>query len=271
MAEKKTITMEKKILDYLEEFGINHFERTVYLLLAKTDVPMKVRDISIRLRINKVQIYRVLEKLQNKGLIEIVLEKPALFKAVPFEKVLTNFIHHRRRILDSIESEKNALTDYLKNTPKKRDDSFTTSEVYIVKGKRITDLAFEVSRKAKEVCMLTPISGLISTDLEGTYDGLDNYGVKFRFLIPSTPKAAKTEIKLLRKLNSYSNIAIRQVEIDCQISSFGTTDRQQSILFLNNLVMSEKVESVALVIENKLISKLMSAYFDELWASASSI
>jgi sugar-specific transcriptional regulator TrmB len=80
----------KRLLDTLKAFGLNRSDAKIYLHLAKKG-PQKAHDIRKETHITKQQIYPCLENLQKKGMVHSTLEHPALFYALPFDKVLDMF------------------------------------------------------------------------------------------------------------------------------------------------------------------------------------
>ena len=81
----------ERVLKTLEAFGLSQTESEVYLYLAKKG-PKNGREVANALRISKQQLYPSLKKLKNKGIISASLDRPALFSALAFEKVLELFI-----------------------------------------------------------------------------------------------------------------------------------------------------------------------------------
>ena len=63
---------EDKITPLLRGFGLTEKESEVYVFLAKSGV-QKAGEVSKRLRMHKAQVYRILEVLQSKGLVESTL------------------------------------------------------------------------------------------------------------------------------------------------------------------------------------------------------
>lgn len=77
----------KKLLETLEGFGFKQPDAKIYVFLAKRG-PHTAKDLETALKMPKWQIYNSLRNLQRKGTITTVLRRPALFSALPFEKVI---------------------------------------------------------------------------------------------------------------------------------------------------------------------------------------
>ena len=77
----------ERVLKTLEGFGLSRIDAEVYVYLAKKG-PKKGRELANALQVTKQQLYPSLKNLKNKGIVTANLERPALFSAVDFEKVL---------------------------------------------------------------------------------------------------------------------------------------------------------------------------------------
>ena len=90
--------MKSTLQETLKKFGVSEKEAEIYLFLGKKGA-VKLGTITEYLKMNRGQVYRSLKRLQKKGLIEIVLESPARFAAIPLEKVIDSFIRSKKDIL----------------------------------------------------------------------------------------------------------------------------------------------------------------------------
>ncbi len=84
------------MLKTLESLGLKHLDAEVYVYLAQND-PQKAIDIAEALETHKRQLYRTLRNLQRKGIVSASQDRPALFSAVSFDKVLDLFIQGNRQ------------------------------------------------------------------------------------------------------------------------------------------------------------------------------
>jgi len=92
----------------LESLGLKRLDAEVYVYLAQKD-PQKARDIAEALEMYKRQLYRSLESLQRKGIISASRNRPALFSAISFDKVLDQFIEANREKARHVEENKEQL------------------------------------------------------------------------------------------------------------------------------------------------------------------
>jgi sugar-specific transcriptional regulator TrmB len=77
----------QKVLNTLMSFGLKQSDAQIYVFLAKKG-PLTRKDLCAALSMPKPQVYPCLRNLQTKGLVIATIERPAMFSATPFEKVL---------------------------------------------------------------------------------------------------------------------------------------------------------------------------------------
>jgi sugar-specific transcriptional regulator TrmB len=77
----------KKLLETLVGFGFKQPDARIYVFLAKKG-PHTAEDLEASLEIPKWQVYKSLRNLRKKGTVTAFLHRPALFSAIPFEKVI---------------------------------------------------------------------------------------------------------------------------------------------------------------------------------------
>ena len=75
------------MLETLAGFGLKPSDAHVYVFLAKKG-PHTEKDLCNILTMPKHQVYQCLRNLENRGIVNATLERPAQFTAAPFEKVL---------------------------------------------------------------------------------------------------------------------------------------------------------------------------------------
>jgi sugar-specific transcriptional regulator TrmB len=95
-------------LKTLEGFGLSRMDAEVYVYLAKKG-PKKGRDLANALQVTKQQLYPSLKNLKNKGIVTASLERPVLFSAVAFEKVVELLIKIKVEQAKAIEETREEL------------------------------------------------------------------------------------------------------------------------------------------------------------------
>jgi sugar-specific transcriptional regulator TrmB len=98
----------ERVLKTLESFGLSRTDAEVYVYLAKKG-PKEGRELADALQITKQQLYPCLKNLKSKGIITVSLERPAMFSALAFEKVLELLIEIKVEQSKAISETKKEL------------------------------------------------------------------------------------------------------------------------------------------------------------------
>ena len=99
---------KERVLKTLEGLGLSRADAEVYVYLAKKG-PRKGRRLANDLQITKQQLYPSLRNLEKKGIVTVSLDRPALFSAVAFEKVLELLITIKMDQAKAIKETKKEL------------------------------------------------------------------------------------------------------------------------------------------------------------------
>jgi len=89
-------------------FGFKRSDAKIYVYLAKKG-PHNARDICDEMNLPKQQVYPCLEKLQNRGIVAATLQHPAIFRALPFERVLEMYAHSKMDEAKNAQQNKGEL------------------------------------------------------------------------------------------------------------------------------------------------------------------
>jgi len=96
------------MLKTLVSFGISQTDAEIYVFLS-TQGPHKGRSIADALRLYKQQLYRSLNRLQTKGIVNSTDEHPAVFSSISFEKVLDLFFEVKKEQADVLQESREEL------------------------------------------------------------------------------------------------------------------------------------------------------------------
>lgn len=106
-----------RVLELLKSFGFSSVEAEVYVFLAKAG-PSKGRDLISGLNIVKQQLYPILKRLKQKGIVTHSSEHPSLFKALTFEELLNLYAELNVERAKIIQKTKEELLDNWRNMKK---------------------------------------------------------------------------------------------------------------------------------------------------------
>ena len=78
---------QERVLESIMQLGLTEADAQVYVYLALNG-PQKAKQITQKMNLYKEQLYRSLKKLQKKDIVESTDPHPAVYSAIPFDKVL---------------------------------------------------------------------------------------------------------------------------------------------------------------------------------------
>jgi len=268
---------QESILKVLQEAGLSKREAEMYILLSKKGA-QGVRSVAATLRMDRVQVYRTLKSLQEKGVIEATLEAPTRFTAIPFETLLESLIKTRKNKVAELDAEKDQLIAYWKSI------SAQTPEYPLAKFRVITEqrgIYDEIIRMLKETkkefLELTTGSSLIKEDLAGISDAImdsarKNPKAEFKILADiskDTYTAIKQMIKRLNRRNL--NIQWRHIDSGSRLyPQFVIRDTEETILYSPPKDESAVFTQTAsgLWISSKIFASTLRESFMEMWNNA---
>jgi sugar-specific transcriptional regulator TrmB len=94
-----------KVLKILNQIGLPQQDAEVYLFLSLKG-PKKAEDLAISLQISHLELHIILKRLQEKG---FVAQVPALFIALPLERIMDIFAEARLKEAQDISEKKEII------------------------------------------------------------------------------------------------------------------------------------------------------------------
>jgi sugar-specific transcriptional regulator TrmB len=96
------------MVETLEKLDFKKQHAEIYVFLALNG-SKRAKNIADSLRTNKRQIYRILKKLQGRGIINTTSNRSAQYSAVSFDKVLDILIQANMEEANRIEERKGEI------------------------------------------------------------------------------------------------------------------------------------------------------------------
>ena len=199
--------MQEALIEKLEAFGLSAKEAHLYALLLKYG-PKTTGELAKLLHSYRVDVYRILETLAEKGMVEESVEKPTKYAAVSVEPALEAAMMRHAYELRWMEENRDEV---LKLANEYLSSDVLTNDLYtfkVIKGRSNTLATMEQLVKTAEERVLfisslggIPIlstSGLIEYFIDAT-----NRGVRVRYI---------TEI-LLRNIDSVREALVGGIEV----------------------------------------------------------
>jgi sugar-specific transcriptional regulator TrmB len=267
--------MDKYILAVLKDFGLTENESEVYIYLSKSCM-QKAGTISKRLNMHKAQVYRILNNLRRKGLVESTFEAPMRFEAVHFKSFLDLMIKTKREEIDLLEENKEELFAHWNSITCVDCPVFRSGRFMIIEGRNnLYSMFFQIIEKAKiEVLAVTEALGLIQTVRMGLFDVLEKNKTKFRFLTTITKDNLRKIKPILERLTTInSNFTVNHVDwVSGIFPHFIIRDNDEAIIFLapeKESLMDKKNETG--IWTDKPAVFYVKSFFETLWQKSTNI
>ena len=153
---------EEIVKRVLKNSGLTNKEAEIYIFLAKHSA-LKATEIAKLLRKDRAQVFRILQKLQTKGFVDVTLDFPTQCTVVPFESVLESIVKAKREEVVFIEKAKEDLLDYMK---RKRRSEPTLEKFVVIKGnKRVYAKIKQLVHNTKhQLSAVATVSSLMRVD-----------------------------------------------------------------------------------------------------------
>ena len=234
---------------------------------------LKGGDITKQLKIHKAQVYRTLKSLQKKGLVEVTLEYPARFTAVPFENLIDSFIKTKKQEVEQIEKTKNdLLSDW--NKISQNELVYSLEKFSVIEGtKKIFNKIVDMVKQAKrEIIMVSTFADVFRADRFGIFDTITPSNAKSKIQYNFLSQLSKQNLKIVKIFEADLNPTVNFRVMD---SSLGLTkfsrmvirDNEEILLFISeeNEPSATREKEVCLHTNCKAIIQSYLGVFNDLW------
>ena len=268
----------ESVLRFFGDIGFSDQESKVYLFLLNTD-GKKAREISQVLKIERVQLYRMLNNLQKRGLIECSFGHPAIYSAVPFEEVLNLMIASKKEEAKNLEGRKDELISQL-GSYRPENNKADENRFIVLEGRTYlySKISQMIHSAKKTVNVISSGRGVN----EAYHSGLFEEG----FYLPQKEKV------FFRFLTSFSTVAqhhreAKEVMAQAKQASmnfesricnfewgnflrFVLKDDDELLLFLKNSEITNSMDEndTGLWTTNKVLIQTFSIAFEHIWRNS---
>ena len=266
---------EETIKEILNEFGLTNREAEIYIFLAKYGVH-KGGEISKQTKLPKSLVYRVLKRLERKGVVETTLESPTRFTAMPFETVLEMNIKTKREEATLIEKRKKSLLEDWKNISR-TELKPELSRFKVIEGTRkiYRKIAEIVENTQKNLSAAVSITDFARTEQFGIVDLINakpmKSKIRFRFLTELSRQNLKAAKLLRAELNSGLDIKARNPDLRLAFPRMLLRDEEELLFFISPRKLSAGKREACIFTNNGSLVQAFSGVFEELWQNSTNI
>jgi sugar-specific transcriptional regulator TrmB len=248
----------------LRELGLTFSQARVYIGLVRLRDPTTARELSNIINIARQDVYQIVAELQKLGLVELIIGKPEMFKAIPLQETLTILMERRNRKMNALLSEASKL---LEKTPEKPEATIQQNnrQFIMIPEKEVLIHRIEktIETAQKSIRVITPWKELTQwlLLLDKCWNQVLERGVSIQWITEkqvnadSNPENIGAFLKKPRfKLKTVSNLAKKRLAI---------YDDKEA--FIATLSKANAAESPALWTNNPAIINILTDYFDTKW------
>jgi sugar-specific transcriptional regulator TrmB len=264
---RKDMLSDENAAQTLIQLGLTVLEARIYLALCKYG-SLTTRALSELTKTAQPDTYRVLAKLQKKGLVEKRIVKPAKFKAVPADNSLTFLLEKKKTEYDDLKVNTRRLIREIKEKPAQEPETIQNHFALIPQRetvvKRITE-AIDSAKKSVDIFLSWKrfSLGITSTFSESSQRAWER-GVKFRIAVESPRKAA--DVELVREFCGKSRFCNLRFLPMFPKTVLGIYDEKEVFIIVDP--RKSLFDSPALWSNNQSLISVAQDYFETLWRTA---
>jgi sugar-specific transcriptional regulator TrmB len=271
--------MDKEPIEkVLKSFGLTEKETEVYIFIAKHGF-LKGREITIQMKIDKGQLYRILRNLQKKGIVEATLEYPTRFTATPFETVIDTFVKSKREEVAQIEEARKDLLSVWKKIGQTEIKSSLEKFAFIEGNEKIHHRISQMAKEtSSQLSMALTVSDLFRAEQFGVFDTLSTHPKKSKLLFQALTQLSNQNLKAVKGLVSKLSptISLKGTNPDLGSPPFSRIvirDKEEIAIFISD--MNEQYlrdyKEVCLFTNCKKIIQAFSDVFEDSWDNSINI
>jgi sugar-specific transcriptional regulator TrmB len=253
------------LLEHLQEFGLDAKEAKVYLTLIALG-PSKATSVAAQAGLARVDAYRTLTRLMERGIVQATLHRPMKFVAASLDQALEALVAMHRSVANRLEKKKEELASVWMKT-QTRPVEGEAERFTVLKGRSqfFISLRALLSRATRTVSLNTTRNGLIrlyNATIDEDFEKARARGVKLRFLCP----VDRSYADILQRFASLGEVHHNE---DAGGGQFVVADGTEAIVsaFVDDSLRLRTPADTHLWSNSKGFATSTQTFFDELWGS----
>jgi sugar-specific transcriptional regulator TrmB len=257
--EESSLELQDESFQVLIDLGLTILEAKVYLALVRTG-EASAKTISKTSKVSQPDVYRVLTKLENHGLIERVITIPSRFKATPIDEGIAILLQRRDNQSAILHKKATELVQSFKGKSAKTTAyQEEPAQFILVPGVHVHRIRNAVDNAQTGVLCFTTLDMFrkVRFITEDVWKRGVKRDVKFQFLI-GKPHDEEVTLELDTALENNGNFEIKfmRASMPCMV----LIDKKE--VFLRTEM---NLEAPVLWSNNPCIVEMIQKYFETLW------
>jgi sugar-specific transcriptional regulator TrmB len=265
-AKAKRLAIEEAAVQTLTRLGLTISQAKVYFDLLRLE-KATVNTISKHSKMARQQVYRVLAELQEKGLVEKIIEIPTEFKPIPIEDCMYILIERKKNEVFKNQKEATVLLQRL--IQKKTKNTLQEDEAQLrLISERATVLREKgrlkaVQRSIDEVTSWKNPHTTMFIDMDDLTEALQR-GVKIRVIIDK-PSEEKLLTDITKQLKKHPTFKIRYLP-NAPKALISVYDKKEA--WICTCTQPVRKDCPSLWTNNPCLLAILQDYFEMLWLTA---
>ena len=254
----------------LMHLGLTCCQAKIYLTLVRSG-DSTAKTISKISKVPREKVYRVIPALQEKGLVEKIVNKPSIYKATPMKEGFSILLKHRNSVTDELNEKS---IEILKNSMKKNTNRMipeNNHDFVLIPNKGTIEKKIESNIKTTQTSLdvVSTWNRAINSFIKfnDAYMKALKRGIKIRIIVekPQKEEDVEYERKTVEVFKEYPYFEVRHVSdpVPCIVA---VKDRKEVLIFTSASLRLN--ESPALWSNNAPLVTLAENYFKCLWTTS---
>jgi sugar-specific transcriptional regulator TrmB len=257
----------------LSQFGFTNNQARVYLTIVQLGLT-SVSSISKSSGVRREDVYRILPKLEQMGLIERVLGTPTKTRAIPLQEAFSILVRQRQDEVNKQLSELASRAEqFLRHFKPSYDIPFEESDeaqFSLITGKaaiisRVTDMIRKTQSEIDAISSAVKLSRFIFTYAESIREVI-NKSVKVKIIAEISQDDARLKKTLEDQVPGEIDHDLRYAK--GSVGQYFISDNKEAI-FVTSMESESLGETPILWTNNSNLIALLHKDFEDLWATSS--
>ncbi|MFC1755652.1 helix-turn-helix domain-containing protein [Thermoproteota archaeon] len=242
-------------------------EGRLYVMLAKSG-SSKASDLARICDISRMDTYRILHRLEKKGIVQTVIGRPMKFQAVPPEKAFDILLRSASEKMLSMKSEKNRLLSLWPSQPVFEELNKDAERLRVIQGRVEFNntLRRAVKMAHKEILILTTKNGLyrlFHLGFDKDFEEKSKKGISIKIL----SKVSKGENEAVEQFALISNLRHHTTDLCTQLIIIDSNQAISSTILDDSMSLTTE-KDISLWLNSKEQITLLETLYNELWQSS---
>ena len=239
---------------------------------------MRSGEIAKGTRTHRVEVYRILKSLQNKGIIEATLESPTRYTAVQLEVIIDSFIKAKREETAAMESTRQSVLHEWNKINKVESQPYLEKFVVIKGGKKIYSKILQMVKETRRTLSAAiSISDMARADQLGILDAAICHPLKNKVELRFLTEVSVEKVRVARAF--FERMPKQEIEFKARNPSLGLElsprmvlrDGKELLFFIRPAAETSSAEDVCLWTNCNALISSFTAVFEDLWTNSISL